>query len=156
MQQNKLILMRGIPGGGKSTRAKQIAQEFIASGGRSVAICSTDDYHMVDGEYVFQPHNLKQFHQANQLRVMALCQLGIQLVIIDNTNIKRRDMHTYISNAQAYGYQVEEIIVGREFLIPSMDMNPHTFMGYVEECAARNTHGVPKDAIERMARNFEE
>ena len=152
---NKLILMRGIPGGGKSTRARELAVEHMASGGSSVAICSTDDFHMEGGQYVFKRHMLGEFHTKNQFRAYDLMKNGIELVIIDNTNIKRKDMMVYKSNAGACKYQVEEVIVGEEFLVPSMDMDPHAFISYVDMCAARNTHGVPRDAIDRMARSFE-
>tara|TARA_S200002703_G_C3789464_1_gene243591 strand:- start:173 stop:637 length:465 start_codon:yes stop_codon:yes gene_type:complete len=152
---NKMILMRGIPGGGKSTRARELAMTHLIEGGSSVAICSTDDYHMEDGEYVFKPNMLRDFHVRNQIRAYDLMRDGVQLVIIDNTNIKRKDMTIYTSNARACKYEVEEEIVGKEFLVPNMDMDPHAFAGYINTCAERNTHGVPKDVIERMARTFE-
>tara|TARA_S200002703_G_C3775790_1_gene238879 strand:- start:506 stop:970 length:465 start_codon:yes stop_codon:yes gene_type:complete len=152
---NKMILMRGIPGGGKSTRAREIAATYIAEGGSSAAICSTDDFHMEDGVYVFKPKMLGDFHVRNQMRVYDLMSSGVELVIVDNTNIKRKDMTVYISNAGACKYEVEEIIVGKEFLVPSMEMEPHAFTGYIDICAQRNTHGVPKNVIERMAKSFE-
>lgn len=147
--------MRGIPGGGKSTKARELAIEHIKNGGSSVVICSTDDYHMEDGAYVFKRDKLGEFHQKNQMRAYDHCRNGIELVIIDNTNIKRRDMTVYISNAQSAGYTIEEVIVGEEFLVPNMDMEPHSFTGYIDVCAQRNTHGVPREAIERMARSFQ-
>lgn len=149
--------MRGLPGSGKSTMARKLMIEHLSWGGKSMAICSTDDYHMVDGEYVFQPEHLGEFHKANQRRADLLMQAGVELVIVDNTNIKRRDMKRYIDVASQNDYMVEEIIVGKERLCPSLeDACPHKFADYIDMCAARNTHGVPREAIERMARSFEE
>ena len=149
----KLVMMRGIPGSGKSTKAQEIARKHLENGGRSVAICSTDDYHMEGDEYVFKPKMLGDFHVRNQLRAYEYCRNGIELVIIDNTNIKRKDMTTYISNAKSCGYQIEEVIVGEDELMS--DPTSPIFTSYIDSCAERNTHGVPRDVIDRMARTFQ-
>lgn len=44
--QKKLVIMRGLPGSGKSTLAKKIA-------GNSGVVYSTDDFFMVNGQYVY-------------------------------------------------------------------------------------------------------
>ena len=150
----RLILMRGIPGSGKSTMARQMARDYMKNG-KSVAICSTDDFHMEDGKYVFKPDMLGDFHVRNQILVRELMAIGVGLVIVDNTNIKRKDMKVYISNAGAYRYEVKEVVVGKEYLVPDMDASPHSLEGYIQMCAERNTHKVPKDVIDRMARTFQ-
>jgi len=155
LSMKKLLLMRGIPGGGKSTIARETAREALLEGVKSVAICSTDDYHMVDGEYVFQPKMLGEFHTRNQIRASNLCREGIELVIIDNTNIKKKDMYVYKSNAKSYGYDVHEHIVGEEYLVPGEEMTKQLIDAYIKLCANRNTHGVPHEVVERMARTFE-
>lgn len=43
-----LILLRGLPGSGKSTKAKKLA-------GSTGLVYSTDDFFMVKGEYVYDP-----------------------------------------------------------------------------------------------------
>ena len=121
-----------------------------------MAICSTDDYHMEGDKYVFKPDRMGEFHKANQARVRRCLRADIELVIVDNTNIKRRDMKPYIEAAEEFGYTVEEVIVGEDELFPSLeDANPHKFADYIHLCAARNTHGVPQAVIEKMARNFQ-
>ena len=149
--------MRGIPGGGKSTWSRERAVCHLEEGGRSVAICATDDYHMVAGQYVFQPELLGQYHGMNHAEAEAFMKRGIELVIIDNTNVRRRDMKPYIDSAKVLGYTVKEVIIGRDQLLPSLDKAcPHKFADYIDMCFARNTHSVPRDAIEKMARRFEE
>lgn len=151
-----LILIRGLPGSGKSTYAQGIASSYFLDGGRTVAVCSTDDYHMVDGEYVFQPSRLGEFHNANQLQAGSYMAHGIELVIVDNTNIKRREMKPYIDYAKGFEYDIKEVIVGEERLLPELgDACPYKFADYIDMCAKRNTHGVPRDVIEKMARKFE-
>lgn len=143
-------MMRGLPGSGKSTMARTIAIRHFEQGGKSVAICSTDDYHMVDGQYVFQPNNLGRFHTCNQLKVWDFMNRGVEIVIVDNTNIKRKDMKTYIQDASHTGYEIVEEIIGEDFLLGDQDLDH-----YVQLCFERCTHGVPREAIERMARSFE-
>jgi adenylate kinase family enzyme len=47
--------MRGLPGSGKSTKAKKIA-------GEKGVIYSTDDYFMVNGEYKYNPKMILEYH----------------------------------------------------------------------------------------------
>jgi predicted kinase len=147
--------MRGVAGSGKSTLAKDLTINHISSGGASAAICSTDNYHMIDGEYVFQPGRLHQFHLANQADARKYMHGGIELVIIDNTNIKRKDMQPYFDAGKEFGYEIEEIVVGEEYLLPGEEMTQQLIDGYLRLCAKRNTHGVPLEAIQRMAGKFE-
>ena len=73
--------------------------------------------------------------------------LKVELVIIDNTNVRRRDMQPYIESADHYGYDVVEIIVGKDELFPTLD-NADPLANYIDLCADRNTHSVPREAIE--------
>ena len=153
----RLILMRGIPGGGKSTRSRELAMIHIENGGRSVAILATDYYHMEGDKYIFKADLLGQYHEMNHAEAEAFMKRGIELVIIDNTNVRRRDMKPYIDSAKVLGYTVKEVIIGGDKLLPSLDKAcPHKFADYIDLCAGRNTHDVPRDAIEKMARRFEE
>jgi len=149
----KLVMMRGIPGSGKSTKAQEIARKHLENGGKSVAVCSTDDYHMEGNEYIFKRDKLGDFHTRNQMRAYEYCRNGVELIIVDNTNIKRKEMLVYINNAKPWGYEVEEVIVGEDSLMS--DPTSPIFTSYIDMCAARNTHGVPRDVIDRMARTFQ-
>ena len=149
--------MRGLPGSGKSSLARRTAVEHLREGGSSVAICSTDDYHMVDGVYVFNAEMLGQFHELNHKRAERFMRCETELIIIDNTNVRRRDMKCYKDSAEQLGYEVTEIIVDYNELFPTLDdACPHKLADYVDLCASRNTHGVPREAIEKMARRFQE
>ncbi|MBP9839028.1 MAG: hypothetical protein KBC84_10000 [Proteobacteria bacterium] len=45
-EKKELVLMRGLPGSGKSTKAKKIA-------GNVGVVYSTDDFFMVNGKYMY-------------------------------------------------------------------------------------------------------
>lgn len=98
----KLILMRGVSGSGKSTLAKELASRHEGS-----VILSTDDYFMVEGQYVFEPRMIGPNHAKNQERARKKMSEGVPCVIIDNTNTQAWEMKPYVKAAIEYGYQVE-------------------------------------------------
>ena len=66
-----LYLVRGVPGAGKSTFAKNLGCTHF----------ETDEFFMVDGEYKFDPSKLKEAH--------AWCLDQVELAMIQNhTGIK--------------------------------------------------------------------
>jgi adenylate kinase family enzyme len=58
-----LILMRGLPGSGKSTKAKILA-------GEKGLVFSTDDFFMVGDKYVFDPQMIGEYHERNYERTV--------------------------------------------------------------------------------------
>ena len=134
--------MRGLPGSGKSTRAKGIAGR-LAGWGLNVSIRSTDDQFMVEGEYRFDPKRLKQAHERNRDLVSLDMNRGVDVIILDNTNMQKWEFQDYVHMAEACKYPVRFVTVG----------------DFTEEAAAlyaeRNTHGVPYDTILKMAQRFE-
>jgi hypothetical protein len=154
--KKKLYIMRGLPGSGKSTRAHEIAMGAMVQGAQGAVICSTDDFFVgSDGVYRFDGRRLGEAHSSNQSRVELAMMADTEVVIVDNTNTTHKEMEAYRRLAQDYSYEVTEIMVGGEMLFPGLDGNPHLFADYIDMCARRNTHGVPRVNIERMARRFE-
>lgn len=133
-----VIIMRGIPGSGKSTMA-----DILAAGaskrGYIARIHSTDDLCYVNGEYQWSAELAHERHKKNLENFKESLELGINMVICDNTNIKWRDYKAYEQEAKAHDYDVIHI---------NMPMiNP-------KEAAERTTHNVPVDVIERMMMNW--
>lgn len=153
-----LVIMRGLPGSGKSTVAQSMAAGHIEMGGQTVAICSTDSFFLnQDGEYVFDASKLGKHHGMNQYKANRYMFMGTEAVIIDNTNTTHKEMAPYKEMARDHDYEVVEMLVGKENLFPELeDASPHAYADYIDICVRRNTHGVPKEAIERMARRFEQ
>lgn len=137
----QLIIMRGLPGSGKSTAAADIVGKSIVLG----VIRSTDTQFIVNGEYKFDPTLLHFKHAANQRLVKDDMLDGVPLIIVDNTNIKRSDFAVYIQMAKEFGYEVLEYIM----------QEPPFTDEYIRMCYKRNKHGVPFEAIQRMAKKFE-
>jgi predicted kinase len=137
----ELIVMRGIPGAGKSTKAKSI----VGQG----KIHSTDDVIEAGGDYNeffakmiaskdFTP--LSRAHSTNLKNAIASMKSGVTPVIIDNTNIKQNESKAYIVAALEMGYDdnnIKFVDIGTAGLEAA-------------ELAKRNAHGVPLEKIEAM------
>lgn len=129
------ILIRGVPGSGKSTVAGAIADMWYGAG-QVVAGPFEADQHMVDehGAYKFDPKKLGLCHAACQFDCIKAMQDGVNVVIQSNTNTKKWEFAKYIEAAEANGYTVQEIIVKGDF---------------------ENTHGVPAEKVQEMKDRFE-
>jgi len=135
-----MFMMRGLPGSGKSTVVKAIRRHFPAN---SVS-CSADDFFIVDGVYQFNAKQLKDAHAACHAQCEAYCVLGTPVIVVDNTNIVHWEMSKYFSLAASYRYCV---VVVEPRTPWKMD---------VDELVARNSHGVPRQVIQRRIRDMQQ
>ena len=116
---------------------------------RNARVFSTDRLFMVDGEYQFNPTKLGEYHAIN-LRQASYFMEGFGMVydysdvlcIIDNTNTQSWEYEKYVEVAKENGFMVQVITV--EWNIDDIPLY-----------AKRNSHGVPEDAIYRMAERWE-
>ena len=137
----ELVIMRGIPGAGKSTKAKSL----VGKG----KIHSTDDVIEAGGDYNeffakmiankdFTP--LSRAHSTNLKNAIASMKAGETPVIVDNTNIKQNEPKAYVIAALEMGYadnNIKFVDIGTAGLEAA-------------ELAKRNSHGVPLEKIEQM------
>ncbi|KAM9294795.1 NEDD4-binding protein 2 [Morus bassanus] len=133
-----LVLLRGVPGSGKSYLARTLIEDN--PGG---IILSTDDYFYKHGQYHYDPNCLGEAHDWNRKRAKEAFEMGISPIIIDNTNIQAWEMKPYVTLAQQFKYKV----VFRE---------PDTWWKFKpKELERRNIHGVSKEKIKRMLEQYE-
>ncbi|XP_059187414.1 NEDD4-binding protein 2-like 2 [Centropristis striata] len=132
-----LILMRGLPGSGKSTMARE-----LLTTGPSGLILSTDDYFCHRDGYRYEPGLLGAAHEWNQNRAKDAMHDGRSPIIIDNTNGQAWEMKPYVKMALERGYKVD-------FCEPdtSWKFDPY-------ELERRNKHGVPQEKIAQMMDRF--
>lgn len=133
-----LIIMRGIPGSGKSTIAKNLMIEHMKQTGVTGVILSTDQQFMNGDNYDFDQSKLGWAHRRNQELAEEAMSRGTNLVIIDNTNLSQKERKPYIDFGKQYGYT----IIVRDVDTP--------WAKDAVECYKRNTHNVPFPVIERM------
>lgn len=142
---NCVYIMRGIPGSGKSTRAKEIAKQDY--------ICSADDYFIKNGVYTFVQHEIGKAHSECLKKFVGLLHnhrndiCDDVAVVVDNTNLRKWEYETYVKIAEIAGWDVafEEFVPPRDY----------TLGDYVRLCASRNAHGVSANQCMRMASIFE-
>jgi len=138
-------ILRGLPGTGKSMLAKTLMSGAYPKGWG--VIFSTDDLFLVDGEYQFDPSKLGEYHAKN-LEMAAEWMHDHRKVIsnahciIDNTNTQHWEYEKYVEAAKEQGFIVQVI---------SIDWDAKDIPLYAE----RNSHGVPEEAIWRMAERWE-
>ena len=130
----KLILVRGLPGTGKSTLGALF---------RGLPpVLAADDYFMVaEGEYRFDPTFLGQAHSACQYRTRGA--LGCNpIVVVANTFSQRWELEPYFSLAREYNAKVHVI----DLFDAGLDD---------AALAVRNVHGVPERSIATMRARWE-
>jgi len=143
----KLTLMRGVSGCGKSTKAKEIALETYG------IIHSTDDVIKNTTNYndfynkINETNNffeLSKMHHTNFLNAMDSIKRGINNTIIDNTNIKASDCKIYVEGALKLGLNENNINI-----IEIGDGNVS-----IDVLAKRNTHNVPIGKTQKMINSY--
>jgi len=124
---SKLILLRGLPGAGKSTLAKTFegARHFEA-----------DMFFMDEnGNYNFDVTKLREAHEWCRNNVDNTMSFGID-VVVSNTFTQKWEMDAYYELAKKHGYVVFSLIVE----------NRH---------GGVNKHNVPEDKLLAMKERFE-
>uniref|UniRef100_A0A8C3TW62 NEDD4 binding protein 2 n=1 Tax=Catharus ustulatus TaxID=91951 RepID=A0A8C3TW62_CATUS len=133
-----LVLLRGVPGSGKSYLARNLLEDN--PGG---IILSTDDYFYKHGQYHYDPDCLGEAHDWNRKRAKEAFEMRLSPIIIDNTNIQAWEMKPYVALAQQFKYKV-------------MFREPDTWWKFKpKELERRNIHGVSKEKIKRMLERYE-
>ena len=126
MEKN-LILLRGLPGSGKTTLAEKFG---------SKAICTADDYHVDrNGNYNWKPENIGKAHEWCQRKCRHFMKEGIPIILVANTNTTERELKPYYDLARQFGYKTFSTIVE----------NRH---------GGQNIHKVPEKTLEKMEKRF--
>jgi predicted kinase len=160
--------MRGAPCSGKSFRALQLAE------GNKNIIFSADKWFGENPEtYLKNWSATKLFlaHQWCQEQLEAAMKSNISPVIVDNTNIKKRDIDPYILLANKYSYEIQFVesqspwwLEIRE-LLKDKKHNADIIENWADKFAngfdyngmvIKNVHNVPKETILKMLSAFED
>lgn len=128
MKNNKLVLLRGIVGAGKSTKA---INEYVPLGYKHLET----DMFFIDGKgnYKFTPREIKVAHQWCQDSTRTALMSGFN-VIVSNTFTQLWEMDYYINLAKSLNIPFEVI-----------------------ECTGNynNVHGVPDEIVQKMKDRWE-
>ena len=134
--------MRGLPGSGKSTLVKAIKSVYGKDAMGDFAVCSADDFFMLNGSYQFDVSRLSDAHEDCQNRMKEAVISRIRTIVIDNTNVMYWEMKTYIQTANREGYIV----------ILAEPKTPWRLNAAI--LAEKNSHGVPREALQKKVRSY--
>lgn len=127
MNEKVLYIVRGVPGSGKSTFARQLTSNVFEA-----------DQYFIDenGEYKFDFTKIKDAHKDCQDNVKYAMESSIPKIAVSNTFTQEWEMEYYLNVAKEFGYTVFTIIVE----------NRH---------GGKNIHNVPENIIDSMKNRFE-
>lgn len=138
----ELIIMRGIPGAGKSTEAERLVGEGMIHSTDTLIEETTGDYNGYFTKMVesgdWSEHG--KMHHRNFLKAKMSMEQGVSPVIVDNTNIKASEPKKYVEAALKLGLSEDNIKI--------VDVGNGGQTANI--LAERNTHNVPFKTIQRM------
>ena len=125
--EQEVILIRGLPGSGKSTKAKEISRTNIIH-------IENDIFHMKKSKYEFNLDLVPDAYTWVKGNVCYYLNQG-KSVVISNTFISNKTIKAYVDIAKRYNVKVKII-----------EMKEHY----------GNIHDVPETVLKSMADNWEE
>lgn len=144
----KLVVLRGLPGCGKSTYIREhfpgATPAPLAPEGWSPVIISGDHFftHRPTGEYRFDHTKFGEAHAMAICYAVRAMRAKVPVIIADNTNVRRWEWSVLATVAESFGYEVEEVDL---FDGGKTD----------DELATRNLHAVPLEVIQGMRSKWE-
>ena len=134
MSDKMLILLRGLPGAGKSTFANHMWSPYL--------ICEADQYfYDKEGNYNFDADKLHLAHAWCQNKVKTMMQDNLRNpqfypeIVVSNTSTTEKELEPYLLLAKQYDYNVVSLVVE----------NRH---------GNKNVHGVPDETLTKMKNRF--
>lgn len=129
-----LILLRGVPGCGKSTLGEVI---LLTNQSNNQDVLSADNFFINEkGDYVFDSTKLKEAHNECQVKCADRMRNQFSKIVVANTFTQEWEMEPYFMMAERYNYRVHTIVVE----------NRH---------GGKNVHNVPEEKINQMINRFE-
>jgi predicted kinase len=127
-----LILLRGLPGSGKST----LGDVILRTPQQDPNVLTADDFFIDEnGNYNFDSTKLQEAHSQCQLKCAERMKLQLSKIVVANTFTQVWEMGPYFEMAERYKYRVHTVIVE----------NRH---------GNSNIHNVPDEKVEQMRNRF--
>jgi predicted kinase len=129
-----LILLRGLPGSGKSTLGDVILYTNQLT---NQDVLSADNFFIdKNGEYVFDGAKIKEAHNNCQQKCAERMKHEFLKIVVANTFTEEWEMKPYFEMAERYNYRIHTVIVE----------NRH---------GNKNIHNVPDEKLQSMKSRFD-
>ena len=129
-----LILLRGLPGSGKSTLGDVILYTNQLT---NQDVLSADNFFIdKNGEYVFDVSKIKEAHNTCQQKCAERMKHQFLQIVVANTFTEEWEMKPYFEMAERYNYRIHTVIVE----------NRH---------GNKNIHNVPDEKLQSMKSRFD-
>jgi predicted kinase len=120
--KKSLLILRGLPGSGKSSLAEILDIK---------AVCCADDYFVRDGKYLWNIDKLYAAHMWCERKCRRFMKKQINLIVVTNTFTSARELRPYEDLARQFGYKFFSVVVE----------NRH---------GGKNSHGVSEETLEKF------
>ena len=129
-----LILLRGLPGSGKSTLGDVVL--YTNKLGNQDVLSADNFFINESGEYIFDASKLKEAHNSCQQKCAERMKYQFVKIVVANTFTEEWEMKPYFDMAERYNYRIHTVIVE----------NRH---------GNQNIHNVPEDKLKSMKARFD-
>jgi len=131
---NEVIILRGLPGSGKTDLANSLHEVFESANLTSTVVCA-DDYFCANGSYKFDFSKIRLAHEQCKSNFIDALNSNTDRIIVSNTNTTTKEFKEYIYFAEKYGYKIRSLVVE----------NRH---------GNESIHNVPEDTMDKMENRF--
>ena len=139
-----VLVFRAVPGSGKTTFSNRI-RDAVTGAGLSIAVHSTDAYFInpVTHTYDFDVEKLPGYHKRNLDEFKASLAAGVDVVAVDNTNLRPWETEPYTRLAREAGYRIVF------FFFSPRELEKHLAAQQVTPDRP-DAHQVPREVLERF------
>ncbi len=143
-----VLLFRAVPGSGKTTFSNRI-RDAVIENGLTISVHSTDAYFInpITHTYDFDADKLPEFHKRNLEEFKKSLVAGIDMVAVDNTNLRPWETEPYTKAARNAGYRIVF------FNFAPREIEKHLAAQQVTPDRP-DAHQVPREVLERFVEFF--
>lgn len=172
------IIVRGLPGSGKSFKVWQLLKKY---GGDEGHVFSTDNFFISGardrrrkGKHVsseeetaeyranWSPDKLRKAHETNQQAFAYAVDNGVSPVIVDNTNVTTQNFRYYAEYAHKAGYEIKIEEPESDWwrvhrhMLKDKKKNAAALDEFAQFLADKNSHGVPLASIKNFINRWQD
>lgn len=137
----RLVILRGLPGSGKSFHARRLVSS-LAPGTTSTVVSADDFFTGPDGVYRWSGSKIAEAHRTCFRRFLDAMLDEVGAIVVDNTHVQLEEMQPYIDVG---------VIGARDIEVHQLTPREDMLQAFIDRCV----HGVPGDKVRRRFGQWE-